>query len=70
MPALVAMWANPTLPTFAERLLGAGMRPKLVVVAVMRKLLLLAWAILGSGRPYSASHRAVSSDGRLKPPPD
>ena len=60
MPALVAMRANPTLRAFADRLRAAGKRPKVVVVAVMRKLLLLAWAILRSGRPYSPSHRSAS----------
>ncbi len=60
MPALVAMRANPTLRAFTDRLRRAGKRPKVVVVAVMRKLLLLAWAILRSGRPYSPTHRSGS----------
>jgi transposase len=51
MPALVAMRANPTLRTFADRLRTSGKRPKVIVVAVMRKLLVLAWAILRSGQP-------------------
>ncbi len=60
MPALVAMRANPTLRAFADRLRASGKRPTVVVVAVMRKLLLLAWAILRSGRPYAPTHRSVS----------
>ena len=59
LPALVAMRANPTLRAFADRLRAAGKRPKVVVVAVMRKLPLLAWAILRSGRPYSPTHRSA-----------
>ena len=55
MPALVAMRANPTLCAFADRLRAAGKRPK-VIVAVMRKLLLLAWAILRTGQPFSPTH--------------
>ncbi len=38
---------------------AAGKRPKVVIAAVMRKLLLLAWAILRSGRPYSPTHRSA-----------
>ena len=59
MPALVAMRVNPTLRAFADRLRRAGKRPKVIVVAVMRKLLLLAWAILRCGRPYSPTHRSA-----------
>jgi transposase len=61
MPALVAMRANPTLRAFADRLRRAGKRPKVVVVAVMRKLLLLAWAILRSGQPYSPTYRSATA---------
>jgi transposase len=57
MPAVVAMRCNPVLRVFAERLRAAGKRPKVVITAVMRKLLLLAWAILRSGAPFSATHR-------------
>ena len=57
MPALVAMRANPALRTFADRLRRAGKRPKVIVVAVMRKLLLLAWAILRSGQPFSPAYQ-------------
>ena len=61
MPALVAMRANPTLRAFADRLRAAGKRPKVIVVAVMRKLLLLAWAILRSGQPYSPAYRPATT---------
>jgi transposase len=60
MPALAAMRANPALRAFADRLRAAGKRPKVVIAAVMRKLLLLAWAILRSGRPYSPASRAAA----------
>jgi transposase len=56
MPALVAMRANPALRAFADRLRRAGKRPKVIVVAVMRKLLLLAWAILRTGQPFSPTY--------------
>jgi transposase len=57
MPAVVAMRCNPGLRPFAERLRAAGKRPKVVITAVMRKLLLLAVAILRSGEPFSDTHR-------------
>jgi transposase len=59
MPALVAMRANPTLRAFGRRLRTAGKRPKVIVVAVMRKRLLLAWAILRSGQPYSPAYQSA-----------
>ena len=61
MPALAAMRANPALRTFADRLRAAGKRPKVVIAAVMRKLLLLAWAILRSGQPYSSTYRSATT---------
>jgi transposase len=55
LPAVVAMRANPALRASAERLRAAGKGPKVVVVAVMRKLLELAWTLLRSGQPFSLS---------------
>jgi transposase len=56
LPAIVAMRANPALPVFAERLRATGKRPKVVITAVMRKLLLLAWTLLRTGQPFSPTH--------------
>jgi transposase len=56
LPAVVAMRANPALRAFADRLRAAGTRPKLIIVAVMRKLLLRAWAVLRSGTPFSPTY--------------
>ena len=44
------------LRVFAERLRAAGTRPKVVITAVMRKLLLLVWTLLRSGQPFSPTH--------------
>jgi transposase len=55
LPAIVAMHANPTLRPFAERLQAKGKPAKVVIVAVMRKLLLLAWTLLRTGRPFAAA---------------
>jgi transposase len=53
LPAIVAMHANPTLRAFAERLRAKGKPARVGIVAVMRKLLLLAWTLLRSGRPFA-----------------
>lgn len=52
MPALVAKVHNPVLMAFADHLRLQGKQKMVIVVAVMRKLLLLAVAILRSGRPF------------------
>lgn len=52
MPALVARKHNPILHAFAERLAQRGKLPKQIIVAVMRKLLHLAYGILKSGQPF------------------
>ena len=50
------MRATPALRAFADRLRTAGKRPKVIIVAVMRKLLLLAWAVRRSGTPFSPTY--------------
>jgi len=64
LPAMVAMRANPALRVFAERLRAAGTCPKVVVVAVVRQLLELAWTLLRSGQPFSVSQGAVAPTPR------
>lgn len=56
-PALSAMQHNPQLKCFAERLKAAGKAKMVVVAAVMRKLLVLAYAILKSGQPYDENYQ-------------
>jgi transposase len=56
MPAMVALRFNPILRTFAERLLAAGKHKRLIIGAVMRKLLVLAFGILRSGMPFDANY--------------
>ena len=53
MPALAASRCNPDLAAFYQRLVQAGKPPKLALVAVMRKLLLLAAALLREDREWS-----------------
>lgn len=61
MPALVAMRFNPILKVFAERLKKQGLKPKQVVVAVMRKLLHLAYGILKNKAPFNPHYLALCS---------
>lgn len=56
MPAMVALRFNPTLRVFAERLLAAGKHKRLIIGAVMRKLLVLAYGILRSGIAFDANY--------------
>lgn len=56
MPALSARRNNPVLRAFADRLEAKGLKGKQVIVAVMRKLIHLAYGILKSGRPFEANY--------------
>jgi transposase len=52
MPGLVAKRYNPVLQEFAHRLRIAGLAPKAVVGAVMRKLVHLIYGVITSGKPF------------------
>lgn len=52
MLARVAMRHHPILKAFAERMANNGLTPKQVIVAVMRKLLHLAYGVLKSPQPF------------------
>lgn len=56
MPALSARRNNPVLRAFADRLEANGLKGKQVIVAVMRKLIHLAYGILKSGQPFEANY--------------
>ncbi len=51
-PAIVAMTNDPVMKAFAARLLAAGKPKKKVIVAAMRKLLVVIYGVLKSGEPY------------------
>ena len=55
MPAITAMRCNPLLNDFAARLKARGKRPKQIIAAVMRRLLVLAYGVVKSGRPFAAA---------------
>lgn len=52
MPALVAQRHNPLLRSFAQRLHQRGQSKRSVIVAVMHKLLHIAFGVLKSGQPF------------------
>ncbi len=54
VPALVAIRHNPDLRVFAARLRARGKPPKVVLGAVMRKLVVLAWTLLHTGQTWHA----------------
>ena len=55
MPGLVARRHNPALKIFGDRLSAAGLAPKAVVGAVMRKLAHLIYGVVKSGQPFDAN---------------
>ena len=53
MPALSAMRFNPAVAALVARLKEAGrLKPKQIVVAAMRKLLVICFGVLKTGRPF------------------
>ena len=55
MAALVAKRHNPVMRTFAERLSAAGKPPKLVIIAVARKLLTVLNSIIRTKTPWQTA---------------
>ena len=52
MPALVATRFNPDFKAKYQALIAAGKPPKIAIVAIMRKLVILANALLKAGRNW------------------
>lgn len=66
MPGLVARRHNPVLKAFGDRLSTAGLAPKAVIGAVMRKLAHLIYGVIKSDKPFdanSAMGRVAIQDG-------
>jgi len=55
MPTLVAMRFNPDLKAKYEHLVAIGKPPKKAIAALMRKMILLANALLRDGRKWTPS---------------
>ena len=56
MAALAAFRFNPVLKAFHRRLVGAGKKPKLAIVAVMRKMIVALNAMLRDGTQWADRH--------------
>jgi len=56
MPAMVAVRCNPLLKVFAERMVSNGLKPLQVIVAVMRKLLHLAYGVVKNQLPFDPNY--------------
>jgi transposase len=52
MPALVAMRFNPDLKAKYQQLVGVGKPAKVAIAAIMRKLIVLANALIKVNRPW------------------
>ena len=57
MPALVATRFNPLMKAFYQKLLARGKPKKVALVAVMRKLLVLAYGVLKSGKLFDVNYQ-------------
>ncbi len=55
MPAIVACRFNPDLKAKYDQLVTAGKPPKLAITAIMRKLIILANALIRDTRYWQAS---------------
>jgi transposase len=58
MAAVTASRHNPVLKSFYERLIAKGKPPKLALVALMRRLVVFANAVLRSGQPWKGAASA------------
>lgn len=56
MAALSASKHDPVIRAFYQRLIAAGKKPKVAIVACMRKLLVIINAIFKSGQPWSPTY--------------
>lgn len=57
MPAVTAMRWNPVVQSLVERLQQRRKLPKVILGAVMRKLIHLAYGVLKSGKPFDPNYR-------------
>ena len=56
MPAVVSIQCNPIIQTFYHRLKEKGKNGKVIVCAIMRKLVHLIFGILKSGKPFDQNY--------------
>ena len=56
MAAVTASRHNPVLRPFYERLIAKGKPPKVALIAVLRRLVVFANAVLKSGQPWRGAN--------------
>jgi transposase len=61
MPALVSIQCNPVMIAFYNRLKEKGKNGKVIVCAIMRKLVHIIFAILKSGKKYDPNYKPASA---------
>jgi transposase len=61
MPALVSIQCNPVMIAFYNRLKGKGKNGKVIVCAIMRKLVHVIFGVLKSGKKYDPNFQPVSA---------
>jgi transposase len=59
MPAMVAVKYNPIIRIFYNRLIDAGKKPKLALIACMRKLLHIAYGILKNKTMFDENYGKI-----------
>ena len=66
MPAMSAMQHNPAIVALVARLKARGrLKPKQIVVAAMRKLLVLCFGVLKTGKPFDPAIDNSETSGAL-----
>ena len=61
MAAMTALRCNPNIKQFGKRLKGNGKKPMQIIVAAMRKLLLIAHALVAANTFYDPQHNNPSN---------
>ncbi len=61
MPALVSIQCNPLMIAFCNRLKDKGKNGKVIVCAIMRKLVHIVFGVLKSGKKYDPNYKPVSA---------
>lgn len=59
MPAMVAIRHNPVIRAFYERLVAAGKKKKLALIACMRKLLHIAYGVLKNKKMFDENYENI-----------
>jgi transposase len=61
MPALISIQCNPVMIAFYNRLKEKGENGKVIVCAIMRKLVIVIFGVLKSGKKYDPNYKPISA---------